>query len=136
VLRAGVPAHAAEPERPTQQVPQAAAPPPYASDTQHLDGDLPSSRARAAAATPLCAPPTMLHGSLGMQMFTEMEDAAPLHPALPPVAEGELTDDFPSASVQLEIAAADATEAEHRARQSATLSQRMAMAGGGNAWPY
>ena len=126
VLRAAVPAHAPEPERPTQQVPHSAPPPapPVASDTQHLE--------RPAA--PHCAPSTMLHGSLGMPMFSEMDDAAPLQ-ALPPVAEG-LTDDIPSASLQAEIAAADATEAELRARQS--LSQRAGLAAmaGGNAWAY
>jgi hypothetical protein len=75
----------------------------------------------------------MLHGSLGMPMFSEMDDA-PQHQPLPPVAEG-LTDDMPSASLLAEIEAADATEAALRARQS--LSQRAGLAmAGGNTWAY
>ena len=138
VLRAGVPAHAAEPERPTQQVPHSAPPPPQqqpvASDTQHLE--------RPVAVAPHCAPSTMLHGSLGMPMFSEMDDAQP-HQPLQPVAEG-MTDDIPSASLpsaslQAEIEAADATEAAIRARQSReSLSQRAGLAAmaGGNTWAY
>ena len=138
VLRAGVPAHAAEPERPTQQVPHSAPPPPQqqpvASDTQHLE--------RPVAVAPHCAPSTMLHGSLGMPMFSEMDDVQP-HQPLQPVAEG-MTDDIPSASLpsaslQAEIEAADATEAAIRARQSReSLSQRAGLAAmaGGNTWAY
>jgi hypothetical protein len=136
-LRSGVPAPASQPERPTQQVPQSAAPPPqFASDTQHLEAELPSSRPRAPASALHCS--TMLNGSLGMPMFPDLDDAMPPHQPLPPVAEG-LTDDIPSASLQAEIEAADATEAALRLRQN-SLSQRAAAvvgAVGGNAsWAY
>lgn len=133
VVRAGAPAPASQPERPTQQVPQSAPPPPqFASDTQHLEAELPSSRPRAPASALHCS--TMLNGSLGMPVFPDLDDAMP-HQPLPPVAEG-LTDDIPSASLQAEIEVADATEAALRLRQH-SLSQRAAAVAGGNAsWGY
>jgi hypothetical protein len=140
----------------TQQVPLADAAPlalmpssaaPVGETQDLMDGDdgAQVARTRAAAATPHGAPQSLLHGSLGLAgcpFSSEPEDAAQdaARLALPPLDEGMCDgDDVPSASVQAEIDAADAAQADAAEaaarRQHGALSHLDAAACAANHWP-
>ncbi len=154
---------ASEPERATQHVPQPPGMAPAAAhvvETQTVGEDAGAPAPGMCAALPVSrdAPPTMLHGSMGLAPFSEPEEAPAAQHVLPPVDEGDMgecnagvaayaedgkvraSSPSPSVQEQIDMAAADMADAAqacafgHLADNS-SQQRRNALAAAAAGWP-